>query len=94
MQDIFSILGQNHVKEAPAEKIQINDSIAKEKIRQIQMIGLLRGLGVDLEVVQGHRGQDQGPDRGQGAVIQGVEVIQETVLAGTDQVCLCYLQGC
>ena len=66
---------QNHaVKEAQAEKIQISDSIAKEKTLQILMRPLQRPLEVALETVRGQ-------DRGQGTltVIQGAEIVQKTV---------------
>lgn len=73
---------QNHVvKEAQAEKIQIGDSIAKEKILQILMRPLQRPLEVALETVRG-----QGPGQRTLTVIQGGEVIQETVNVKTVQI--------
>ena len=66
---------QNHAgKEAQAEKIQISDSIAKEKTLQILMLPLQRPLEVALETV---RGQD--PGQGTLTVILGAEIVQKTV---------------
>ena len=65
---------QNHeVKEAQAEKIQINDSIAKEKTLQILTRLLQRPLEVALETARG-----QGPGQGKMSVIQGAEVAQKS----------------
>ena len=75
---------QNHaVKEAQAEKIQISDSIAKEKTLQILMRPLQRPQEVVLETV---RGQD--PGQGTLTVIQGAEIVQKTVNVEAVQVSL------
>ena len=70
------------VKEAQAEKIQISDSIAKEKTLQI-LTRPLQSLEVALETV---RGQD--PGQRTLTVIQDAEVIQKTVNVKTVQVSL------